>query len=293
MKNVISVDVEDYFHPSEVRRTVEVSKWETLPSRVEAATGAVLELLAARGVQGTFFVLGWVARRHPRLLGRIAAAGHEIGCHSHMHSLVYDLTPDEFRADTLDAVRAVEDAAGCSPKAYRAPSFSITERSLWALEILVELGFTHDSSIYPIRHDRYGIPGFGPAARRVETPAGPILEVPPATAALNATRLTPVGGGGYLRLLPYGYTSAGIRWINGQEGRPACVYFHPWEMDAGQPRLAGGTVARLRTYLGLHSMAAKLERLLGEFEFDTLTRVFPALPDSANGPPQPPCRAPK
>ena len=288
MKNVISVDVEDYFHPSEVRRTVPVSQWETLPSRVETATLTVLELLADRGVHGTFFVLGWVARRHPQLLRRIAAAGHEIGCHSYMHSLVYDLTPGEFRTDTLNAVRAVEDAVGCCPRAYRAPSFSITERSLWALEILVELGFTHDSSIYPIHHDRYGIPGFGPAARRVETPAGPILEVPPATVALNATRLAPVGGGGYLRLLPYAYTGAGIRWINGQEGRPACVYFHPWEMDAGQPRLAGGAIARLRTYLGLHSMAAKLRRLLGEFEFDTMARVFPVCPDAATNPAQPP-----
>jgi polysaccharide deacetylase family protein (PEP-CTERM system associated) len=187
------------------------------------------------------------------------------------------MTPAEFKRDTLAAKAAIEDACGISPVAYRAPSYSITEKSFWALEILVECGFTHDSSICPIYHDRYGIPGFGRHAQMIETRQGPILEVPVATVQLSRVRVTPVGGGAYLRLMPYRYTAAGIRRINNIEKQPACIYFHPWEVDPGQPRLASGFIARVRTYAGLSRMAEKVERLLSEFRFSTVCDVYPQM----------------
>lgn len=277
MRNIISVDVEEYFHPTEVQRFTSADRWSELPSLVEPETRLVLEMLARRQVKGTFFVLGWVAQRHPRLIWEIAAAGHEIGCHSYAHRLVYDLTPAEFRQDTQRAVAAIQDACGVTPHVYRAPSYSITGRSMWALEILAECGFTHDSSVYPIRHDRYGMPEFGVEVRTVPTPSGAIIEVPIATVRLSERRLAPVGGGAYLRLLPYRYTAAGIRRMN-RDGLPACMYFHPWELDGAQPRLARGFVARVRTYGGVRSMPKKLERLFTDFEFTTLTAVHPAAP---------------
>jgi len=280
VRNVISVDVEEYFHPSEVQGFVGVDEWSVLPSLVEPQTRLVLDMFDRHSVVGTFFVLGWVARRHPGLVREIAARGHEIGCHSFAHRLVYDLTPAEFREDTIQAVDAIEDACGIRPCVYRAPSYSITKRSMWALEILAECGFTHDSSIYPILHDRYGIPGFSRHACTLETPSGSIVEVPIATARLSEGAVTPVGGGAYLRLLPYRYTAAGIRRMNDSEKQPACVYFHPWELDAQQPRLALGWMSRLRTYGGLSSMTGKLERLLSDFQFTTLTAIHRALPAS-------------
>jgi polysaccharide deacetylase family protein (PEP-CTERM system associated) len=275
MLNALTVDVEEYFHPTEVRSSADLSQWTLLPSRIEAQTKVVLDLLERHQVRATFFILGWVADHRPRIVREIAAAGHEIGCHSYGHELVFDLTPQIFRRETQRAVRAIEAACGVTPRAYRAPSYSITERSLWALEILVECGFTHDSSIYPIYHDRYGIPGFGRHAQTLQTPSGPILEIPIATVQLSADRVAPVGGGGYLRLLPYCYTAAGLRRINNTEKQPACIYFHPWELDTEQPRLARGVVARLRTYSGLKSVSGKLERLLGDFRFSTVGEVYP------------------
>lgn len=272
--NAISVDVEDYFHPTEVAPAAPVHQWETMPRRVEEATARILEVFAAHGVCGTFFMLGWVAERHPALVRRIVREGHEIGCHSYWHRLVYHLTPAEFREDTGRACAVIADACGVRPRAYRAPSYSITRECWWALEVLAELGFTHDSSIYPIVHDRYGVPGFDRHAGRVETPSGPLMEVPVATVLLNGGHAAPVGGGGYLRLLPYRYTSAGLRRVNHVERRAACLYLHPWELDPGQPRLARGAIARWRTYWGLGGMEAKLRRLLTEFAFAPIGGVF-------------------
>jgi polysaccharide deacetylase family protein (PEP-CTERM system associated) len=279
MTNILTVDVEDYFHPTEVQRSVDPSVWDSLPSRVEHATSIVLDLFDAAGVNATFFILGWVARRHPSLVRRIAAAGHEVACHSFAHSLVSSLTPHQFRQDTRDAADAIAQACGARPRAYRAPSFSVTARSLWALEILLECGFTTDSSIYPVRHDRYGIPGHPCFPHRIQTPSGHILEVPPAAVPLGAARNAPAGGGAYLRLLPYAYTAASIRILNRAHRAPACLYVHPWEFDPHQPRLAAGPVARWRTYLGLRSMARKLSRLIAEFSFAPLAIVCP--PDGA------------
>lgn len=276
MLNHLTIDVEEYFHPTEIHASVSEGEWDGLPSRVEQETDCVLRLLDDKGIKATFFLLGWVADRHPKVAQAIVEAGHELGCHSYMHRLVYDLTPAEFREDTMRAVRAIEDAAGVTPRCYRAPSYSITEKSMWALEALVECGFTHDSSIYPISHDRYGIQGFPRYPHTVETPSGPIHEIPIATVKLANGYIAPIGGGGYLRLLPYRYTAAGIRRLNRHEGRSACIYFHPWELDPQQPRLAAGKVARLRTYTGMRGMLRKVERMISDFEFAPLGAAEPA-----------------
>jgi polysaccharide deacetylase family protein (PEP-CTERM system associated) len=275
MTNALTIDVEEYFHPAEVQRFISTESWASLPSRVEAQTDGIVELLGRHSVSATFFILGWVAEKRPEVVQKIVRAGHEIGCHSYAHRLVYTLTPAQFREDTLRAITAIEDAGGVTPRLYRAPSYSITNRSLWALEILVECGFEHDSSIVPIMHDRYGIPGFSRHPQIIETPSGSLLEVPVATVELAQGRIVPVGGGAYLRLLPYRYTAAGIRRVNKNEKRPVCIYFHPWEIDPGQPRLASGLVSGLRTYAGLGGMKNKLDRLLTDFRFSTLTAVYP------------------
>ena len=195
MRNVLSIDVEEYFHPTELQCAAERTGWCAFPSRIEAQIDELLELLEFHRTSATFFILGWVAEHHPKVVRRIAAEGHEIACHSHLHRLVYNLTPAEFREDTERAVMAIEEACGVSPRSYRAPSFSVTKRSMWALEILAEKGFSHDSSIYPIVHDRYGIPGFGRHAQTLQTPSGPIVEVPVATARISASTIAPIGGG--------------------------------------------------------------------------------------------------
>lgn len=280
LRNIFTVDVEDYFHPTEVQKNVPLDQWDSLPSRVEQTTRRFLRLLDRHHARGTFFILGWVAQKFPALVREIQKDGHEIGCHSHHHQLVYDLGPDAFRRDTMAAVDAIASAAGVTPRCYRAPSFSITAATPWALDILVQCGFTHDSSIYPVRHERYGIPGFSRlATTALTTPSGPIVEVPLATVELRPGADAPVAGGAYLRLLPYRYTAAGVRRLN-REGAPACIYTHPWEIDPDQPRLARGFISRLRTYTGLGGMEAKLDRLLSDFSFDTLGSVFPAPPRS-------------
>lgn len=274
MVNVFTVDLEDYFHPTEVNRGI--GAWSAFDPRLDVGTGAMLDLLAEHNARATFFVLGWVAKTQPQLVRKIADAGHEIGCHSYKHQLVFNLTPREFREDTLHAMRSIEDACGVTPKLYRAPSYSIVAESFWAVDVLADLGFTHDSSIYPIVHDRYGIPGFPRHAHTIHTASGPIMEVPIATVQLSATRVAPVGGGAYLRLFPYRYTATGIRQINQVECQPACVYTHPWELDPDQPRIAKGFISRLRTYTGLGSMGRKLGRLLTDFEFSTVGEVYSA-----------------
>jgi polysaccharide deacetylase family protein (PEP-CTERM system associated) len=275
MTNVMTVDVEEYFHPTEIQPYAPMARWMEMPSRILPEVEAILQMLNLHRARATFFVLGWVARYHPGVVRRIVEEGHEVGCHSFAHRLVFDLSPAEFRADTLLAMRVIEDAGGCSPRVYRAPSYSVTARSMWALEILAECGFTHDSSIYPIAHDRYGIPGFARHARTIETPSGPIHEVPVATAKVLGDGVAPVGGGAYLRLLPYAYIAAGIRRINATEGEPACVYVHPWELDADVPRLAQNGIARLRTYTGLPGMKSKFGCLLRDFRFGPLCEIHP------------------
>lgn len=274
MINALTVDVEEYFHPSEVQLTLDPARWASLPSRAEYQIGRVLDLLDRHDVSATFFVLGWLAEHQPRVVRAIADRGHEIACHSYAHQLIYQMTPAAFREDTRRAVIAIENASGRKPEAYRAPSYSITRECLWALDTLAEMGFKYDSSIYPIHHDRYGIPGFSRFAVVAETASGPITEIPIGTVRLARNTIAPIGGGGYLRLLPCRYTAAGIRRVNSTEASPVCVYFHPWELDPGQPRLASGTLSRLRTYTGLNTMEAKIDRLLDMFEFSTISDVY-------------------
>jgi polysaccharide deacetylase family protein (PEP-CTERM system associated) len=272
VRNAMTVDVEDYFHVSVFDRVLSRAEWASRESRIVASTRRLLSLFAERSVTGTFFVLGWVAERHPELVKEIAAAGHEIASHGFGHRLVYDLGPEEFRTDVRTAKRLLEDVSGQAVTAYRAPSFSITGRSLWALDVLVEEGYTVDASIFPVYHDRYGIPGSPRHPYVLRCASGPLVEVPPSTVRLGGATL-PVAGGGYFRLLPYGWTRWGIAHLNAREQRPAIFYLHPWEIDPGQPRLAATGFSRFRHYRNLDKTEPRLRRLLGEFEFGPLSAV--------------------
>jgi len=264
--NIASVDVEDYYQVEAFSDLVSRSQWDTYPSRVEANTRRVLNLFDEAGIQGTYFILGWVAERHPQLIREIAGRGHELACHSYWHRLIYSLTPDEFREDTRRAKNAIEQAAGQPVYGYRAPSFSVTPQSRWALDILAELGFRYDSSIFPVKHDVYGFSGAPRMPFLVATPSGSITEYPLTTFRCGGRMNLPVAGGGYLRLLPYWYTKWGVEraW---SEGIPAVSYIHPWEFDPEQPRLPGRLKSRLRHYTNLAKTERRLKRLfrLGAF----------------------------
>jgi polysaccharide deacetylase family protein (PEP-CTERM system associated) len=272
--NAFTIDVEDYFQVAALAPAVDRSSWPTRESRVERNTGVLLEMLSEHGIRGTFFVLGWIAERHPALIRRIAAEGHEIACHGFSHQLIYTQTPDEFREETVRSKRILEDLAGAAVIGYRAASFSITRRSLWALDVLIDLGFEYDSSIFPIRHDRYGIPG---ANRRPGTLAAPsgrsLLEFPMSAASYLGARV-PVSGGGYFRLLPYFVTRSGLRQINRRSGAPFTFYLHPWEIDPDQPRVRVGWLSRFRHYTNLHRCEPRLRQLLKEFRFGAMREVL-------------------
>jgi polysaccharide deacetylase family protein (PEP-CTERM system associated) len=275
MKNALTIDLEDYYQVTAFANG-SPQNWDSQVSRVEANTERVLELLAGAKRSATFFTLGWVAEKYPRLVRQVAESGHEIACHSHLHRLVYSLSPAEFRDDTRRAKEVLEQASGNAVRGYRAPSFSITRDAHWALEILAELGFSYDSSIFPVKHLNYGMPGGPRFPFRIQTPAGPIVEFPMPTLALGGAT-APFGGGAYFRLLPYGYTRWGIRYLNQVAKQPVCVFLHPWEIDTQQPRMAGSISARARHYFGLGRTEAKLKRLLAEVEFCTLGALIAAL----------------
>jgi polysaccharide deacetylase family protein (PEP-CTERM system associated) len=258
---IFSVDVEDYFHVEAFSDVVDRSTWDVYECRVDANTRRLLDLLDRHQVRATFFVLGWVANRQPRLVAEIVNRGHEAACHSYWHRLVYSLTPDEFREDTRHAKDVIEQAAGTAVEGYRAPSYSITRRSLWALDVLAELGFEYDSSIFPIVHDVYGIPDAPRVPFTIATPSGPILECPITTFRLWGARNLPIGGGGYLRILPMWYTKLGVRRAN-EQGVPLIAYVHPWEIDPEQPRLRGRVTSRLRHYTNLGRTQDRLQQLL-------------------------------
>jgi polysaccharide deacetylase family protein (PEP-CTERM system associated) len=230
-------------------------------------------MFAAAGVRGTFFVLGWVVERCPALVRRIAAGGHELASHGYHHRLLYQLTPDEFRQDVRRAKRLIEDASGAGVSGYRAPSFSVVRSTLWALDVLLEEGYRYDASIFPVRHDRYGIPDAERHPHVVRGPAGALVEVPASTVRLGSTNL-PIAGGGYFRLLPYAWTRWGMRRVNETERRPVVFYLHPWEIDPGQPRIPVGVATRLRHYSGLSRTADRLNRLMRDFRFDSIRAVL-------------------
>jgi len=273
--NAMTVDVEDYFHVSAFDGVVSRDAWDAQPSRVVDSTGRLLDVLAAHGVHATCFVLGWVAERYPRLIGRIAADGHEVASHGYWHRLVYDQTREDFRSDIRRARDVIEQAAGVKVQGYRAPSFSVTRRSLWALDVLAEEGYTYDASIFPIRHDRYGIHDAPRDVCRMPAGGSTIVEVPGSTIRVAGTNL-PIAGGGYFRLLPYGWTRRGIERRNSQEGQPAIFYLHPWEIDPGQPRLPADALGRFRHYRNLEKAEGRLRRLLTDFRFAPLAEVIPA-----------------
>ena len=271
--NALTVDVEDYFQVSAFAGCVARSEWDTLESRVCRNTERLLELFEQAGTHATFFVLGWVAERFPELVKRIHGAGHELASHSYEHGLVYDITPEAFAKDLARAKTAIGNAAGVEVQGYRAPSYSITNRSLWALDVLVREGYKYDSSIYPIRHDRYGIPDWPRHVHRIDRAGGSIWELPGSTIARVGTNF-PVGGGGYFRLLPYAWTRMGIASLNRHEGRAAIFYLHPWEIDPDQPRIRAGLLSRVRHYYGLDKTEARLRRLLAEFRFGRVVDVL-------------------
>ena len=267
--NALTVDVEDYFHVAALASSIPRESWTSRESRVVGNTHRLLSLFEQFNVRGTFFVLGWVAEQHPELIRDIAADGHEIACHGFSHRLVYEQSPEEFYEETLRSKDLLEDITGSRVLGYRAASYSVVRDSLWALNILVELGFTYDSSIFPVHHDRYGIPDAERTPHRLSTPDGKlIVEWPLATASLLGLRL-PVAGGGYFRLLPYWLSRWGLASINRREGRPFIFYLHPWEIDPEQPRVAASWLSRFRHYTNLGKCEERLRRLLGEFQFGT------------------------
>ena len=262
------MDVEDYFHVEAFASSISPEDWQGCELRAENNVERILELFEHRQVKATFFILGWVAERAPELARRIADAGHEIGCHGYAHQHIRRQSPGEFREDVRRARGLLIDQTGQTVQCYRAPSFSITNKTLWALDILAEEGFAIDSSIFPARHDLYGI---ADAPRFLHKRNG-LIEFPPATIRAAKTSIG-VAGGGYLRLFPYWITRWAIRHINETERQHAMIYFHPWEIDPGQPRIAAPFKSRLRHYTNIGKMYGKIERLLDDFRFSTVTDV--------------------
>lgn len=282
--NAFTVDVEDYFHVSAFADSVRFQDWDRHELRVEDSTRRLLRLLKKYNVRATFFILGWVAEKCPHLVEEIVADGHELGNHSYAHRLVYDLNRDEFRADLRRCNEAIHSAVGQDVRSFRAPSFSITDDSLWALDVLWDEGFRYDSSIFPVRHDRYGIPGAPrhPHAVRGQSSGEQLWEFPPSVHRFLRRFNVPVAGGGYFRLLPCRLTCRYLQRINRRDGQPFMFYIHPWEIDPDQPRLPGSSKARFRHYQNLASTERKLERLLDRFQFGPLTEALaPVLPDAA------------
>jgi polysaccharide deacetylase family protein (PEP-CTERM system associated) len=267
MVNALTIDVEDYFTVEAFHRLIKYEAWDDYESRVEIGLGRILDLLTAHRVRATFFVLGWLAERRPQIVRTLHAEGHEIACHGYRHQAIFEQSPAGFREDVRSAKAILEDLIQAPVRGYRAPTFSVTRRTLWALSILAEEGYRYDSSIYPILHDRYGIPSHKRAPHWIDLPdGGEILELPPPTAVLGGKNI-PFGGGGYFRLYPLWLTKWLLRRLNEREAQPAVVYLHPWEFDPDQPRQPVGVVQRFRHYHNLKAVAYRLEALLKEFEF--------------------------
>lgn len=274
IRNAMSIDVEDYFHVAALSGAIPRSQWDSMEYRAEGNTERLLEVFATADIKATFFILGWVARRSPALIRQIQAAGHEIACHGMSHKLIYTQSLQEFTQETRDAKSLLEDITGVQVRGYRAATYSITRRSLWALDVLCEAGFLYDSSIFPIKHDLYGIPDAPQIPTRMTAPnGGKIIEFPMSTVSMFGVRL-PVSGGGYFRLLPYALLRAGLRKLNLELQRPFVFYLHPWEIDPEQPRIEVGLRSRLRHYTNLKRCEQRLRQLLSEFRFTTVHDVL-------------------
>lgn len=272
IRNAMTVDVEDFFHVQAFASSIERRSWSEFPRRVEANTDRVLSLFRDAGIVGTFFTLGWVAERHPALVRRIVDAGHELASHGYDHVPVHEQAPEVFRSDVGRTKKLLEDVGGVTVKGYRAASFSIGAKTLWALDVLADEGYAYSSSVYPVAHDLYGMPE---APRFAFKPgAGNIVEVPMTTVSFLKRNL-PCSGGGYFRLFPYTLSRWALRRVNGREGQPCIFYFHPWEIDPDQPRVKGAPLkSRVRHYLNLDKMEARLRRLLADFSWGRMDRVF-------------------
>jgi polysaccharide deacetylase family protein (PEP-CTERM system associated) len=274
MLNALTFDVEEYFHVEAFKGLIDSRDWPRYPSRVVASTRALLDRLESHAVSATFFILGWVAEQHPALVREITARGHEAACHGYRHEVIHEMTREQFRDDIRRAKQAIEDAAGVAVVGYRAPTFSVVRQTLRALGVLAEEGFRYDSSVFPIHHDRYGIPEAPRRPHRVALPhGGEIVEFPLSTIRVARQNL-PYAGGGYLRLLPYPLVRMAIRHTNQRDQCPAIVYLHPWEIDPEQPRFPVGGLTRFRHYVNLRGTMAKLGRLLEDFAFAPVARVL-------------------
>lgn len=272
--NAMTVDVEDYFQVSAFENHISRGDWDDLPCRVEMNTDRILAMFAEKEIRATFFVLGWVAERYPNLIRRIVNAGHELACHGYEHIRVSQQTPSEFQDDITRAKVILEDLGGVSVNGYRAPSYSIGSTNFWAFDQLSDAGFVYSSSIYPIKHDLYGMPGAPRFAFRPTNKAKGILEIPVTTFQIGEKKF-PCGGGGYFRLLPYPISKWSISRVNNVDKQASVFYFHPWEIDAKQPRQENiGLKTRFRHYLNLSKMEERLNRLLDDFRWDTMERVF-------------------
>jgi polysaccharide deacetylase family protein (PEP-CTERM system associated) len=271
--NAMTVDVEDYFQVSAFETYVAKEKWEAIPHRVERNTHKILDLFEERNIRATFFTLGWVAERYPDLIKRIVTDGHELACHGYEHIKVTDQTPEQFRNDISKAKKLLEELSGKEVIGYRAASYSIGANNLWALNVLQEEGFRYSSSIYPIKHDLYGMPD---APRFIFEPIldQHFKEIPITTIRFGDKNL-PCGGGGFFRFYPYSLSKWAFNWINKNENESAIFYFHPWEIDPEQPRQQGLSLkTRTRHYLNLNRMENRIKRLLTDFKWDTMENVF-------------------
>jgi len=272
MMHGISFDIEEHFQVAAFDCAARRCNWNTQESRVERNTEVILEVLDQRGIKATMFVLGWVAERNKTLVKRIVDAGHELASHGYGHELITGQTPQIFREDVRLAKKILEDIGGKPVLGYRAPTFSITKETDWALSVLVEEGYRYDSSIVPIVHDYYGIPGANPAIHTLKTESGSIVEVPPSTCELWGFKI-PIAGGGYFRLFPYYLLKKLLRRVEAQ-GQPLIMYLHPWELDPGQPRMRGSCLSQFRHYLNLDKVHGRLIQLLQDFPFGPIERLI-------------------
>lgn len=276
IKNVLTVDVEDYFQVSAFAGSVKQKDWDNHPLRVENNTQRLLDMFDERQIKATFFVLGWVAERQKPLILEIAERGHEVACHGYSHQLVYNQTPAVFREETVRAKNILEDIIQQPVRGYRAASYSITEKSQWALDILAECEFIYDSSIFPVRHDRYGMPDTPAHPYVLKTPKGhSIIEFPLSTTKIFNYRL-PIAGGGYFRLYPYWLSKMGLSQIN-RQNKPFIFYLHPWEIDPDQPKIEAGWFSRFRHYNNLGKCESRLRKLMTDFQFGTTWDVLKQL----------------
>ena len=270
----MTVDVEDYFQVQAFAACVKREDWDSLPCHVEANTDRILAQFADTGTVATFFTLGWVAARYPALIRRIVEAGHELASHGHGHQLVHQLSPAEFREDLQRAKGTLEDVGGVTVRGYRAPTFSIGPQNAWAFDVLAETGHLYSSSVYPVRHDLYGAPDAPRFAHRVA--AGSLLEIPLTTLRLGQHNM-PIAGGGYFRLMPYSVFKAALKRFNANENKAGVFYFHPWEIDADQPRIAGASrLAKFRHYVNIGAVPRRLDKLLRDFRWARMDDVFAA-----------------